>query len=170
MRSCSRWWWRGANLDGGVDGDAGGGMGEPSGGDSSGVSPLQSPSAVDGRLPVLMFSIPPLPHFATRKGGLFIVGFRSRWSHRDEDQWHQSHEGETSMPMQPGNLTAWELPFCSLLVSWSPYLARSICLKNSEPCSLTLPFLESRSSQKVQNAKKYIFLKNRVRTKRGGIV
>jgi hypothetical protein len=30
MRSCSRWWWRGVDLDGGVDGDAGGGMEEPS--------------------------------------------------------------------------------------------------------------------------------------------
>jgi hypothetical protein len=30
----------GADLDGGIDGDAGGGMEEPSGGDSCGVSPL----------------------------------------------------------------------------------------------------------------------------------
>ena len=32
----------GAGLDGGVDGDSGGGMEEPSGGDSDGVSPLRS--------------------------------------------------------------------------------------------------------------------------------
>ena len=32
----------GASLDGGVDGDSGGGMEEPSGGDSGGVSPLRS--------------------------------------------------------------------------------------------------------------------------------
>ena len=32
----------GAGLDGGVDGDSGGGMEEPSGGDSGGVSPLRS--------------------------------------------------------------------------------------------------------------------------------
>ena len=36
----------GAGLDGGVDGDSGGGMEEPSGGDSGGVSPLRySPAA-----------------------------------------------------------------------------------------------------------------------------
>ena len=32
----------GAGFDGGVDGDSGGGMEEPSEGDSGGVSPLQS--------------------------------------------------------------------------------------------------------------------------------
>ena len=35
----------GAGLDGGVDGDSGGGMEEPSGGDSGGVSPLRSSPA-----------------------------------------------------------------------------------------------------------------------------
>ena len=36
----------GAGLDGGVDGDSGGGMEEPSGGDSGSVSPLRSSPAV----------------------------------------------------------------------------------------------------------------------------
>ena len=35
----------GAGLDGGVYGDSGGGMKEPSGGDSGGVSPLRSSPA-----------------------------------------------------------------------------------------------------------------------------
>ena len=35
----------GAGLDVGVDGDSGGGMEEPSGGDSGGVSPLRSSPA-----------------------------------------------------------------------------------------------------------------------------
>jgi hypothetical protein len=45
-----------------------------------------------------MFSISLLPPFMTRRGTLFIVGFRSRWSHRDEDRRHRSHKGGTSMP------------------------------------------------------------------------
>ena len=36
----------GAGLDGDVDGDSGGGMEEPSGGDSTGISPLRSSSVV----------------------------------------------------------------------------------------------------------------------------
>ena len=35
----------GAGLDGGIDGDSGGGMEKTSGGDSGGVSPLRSSSA-----------------------------------------------------------------------------------------------------------------------------
>jgi hypothetical protein len=73
-------------------------MEEPSGGDSGGVSPLQSPLAAASRLSVLVFLISPLPPFATCRGTIIIVGFRSRQSHRDEDRRHRSHEGGTSMP------------------------------------------------------------------------
>jgi hypothetical protein len=73
-------------------------MEEPSGGDSSSVFPLQSPPMAVGILSVLMFSISPPPPFVTHMGTLFIVGFRSRRSHRDEVRRHRSHEGETSMP------------------------------------------------------------------------
>jgi hypothetical protein len=72
-------------------------MEEPFGGDSGGVSPLQSPPAAAGRLSILEFSISPPPPFATHIGTLFIVGLRSRRSHRDEDRRHQSHEGGTGM-------------------------------------------------------------------------
>jgi hypothetical protein len=73
-------------------------MEEPSGGDSGGVSPLQSPPTAADRLSISVFSISLLPPFATRMRTLFIVGFRSRRSHRDEDRWHRSHEGGTGMP------------------------------------------------------------------------
>jgi hypothetical protein len=78
-------------------------MEEPSGGDSSGVSPSnlqlgfkQSLAAV-ARLSVLVFLISPPPPFATRRGTLFIVSFRSRRSHMDEDRRCRSHEMVTSM-------------------------------------------------------------------------
>jgi hypothetical protein len=73
-------------------------MEEPSGGDSGGVSLLQSPSAASDKLSILVFSISLPPPFVTHRGTLFIVGFRSRQSHRDEDRRHRSHEGRMSMP------------------------------------------------------------------------
>jgi hypothetical protein len=73
-------------------------MEEPSGGDSGGVSSLQSPPVAAGRLSVSVFSISLPPPFMTRRGTLFTVGFRSRRSHRDEDRRHWSHEGEIGMP------------------------------------------------------------------------
>jgi hypothetical protein len=90
------------------------------------------------------------------QGDPFIVGFRSRRSHMDKIDGIGATRGERACPMQLGNLTMWELLVCILLGSWSPSLAHSVCLKNSELCSLTLPFLESRSSRKVQNTKKDI--------------
>jgi hypothetical protein len=73
-------------------------MEEPSRGDSSGVSSLQSSPTTAGRLSVLVFSISPPPPFASRRGTLFIEGFRSRRSHRGEDRRHRSHKEGTSMP------------------------------------------------------------------------
>ena len=69
----------GAGLDGGVDGDSGGGMEKTSGGDSGGVS---------------WFCVSPPPPRETPRGTIFIVGFRSRRSHGDENRRHRSHEGK----------------------------------------------------------------------------
>jgi hypothetical protein len=73
-------------------------MEEPFRGDSGGISPLQSSLAATGSLSALVFLISPPPPFVTRRGTLFIVGFRSRRSHRDKDRRHRSHDGGTSMP------------------------------------------------------------------------
>jgi hypothetical protein len=81
-------------------------MEEPSGGDSGGVSSLRSSPAVAGRLSVLVFSISPPPSFATRWGTLYIVGFRSRRSPRDEDRRHRSHEEKRACPTRPGKVTS----------------------------------------------------------------
>ena len=68
----------GAGLDGGVDGDSGGGMEEPSGGDSGGVSPLRSSPVAAFCLLFRGFVFPPPPSCETPRGTIFIVGFRSR--------------------------------------------------------------------------------------------
>jgi hypothetical protein len=62
------------------------------------------------------------------------------------------------------------VPIRSLLGSWSPSSAHSVHLENSEPCSLILPFLESRSSQKVQNTKKTFFEKLELAPKEGNFL
>ena len=84
----------GAGLDVGVDGDSGGGMEEPSGGDSGSVSPLRSSPAAAFCLLFRVFRVSPPPPHETPRGTLFIVGFRSRRSHGDENGRHRSHEGE----------------------------------------------------------------------------
>ena len=61
----------GAGLDGGVDGDSGGGMEEPSGGDSGGVSPLRSSSAAAFCLLFLGFVFLRRP-LVKLLGGLFL--------------------------------------------------------------------------------------------------
>jgi hypothetical protein len=73
-------------------------MEEPSGGDSGGIYPLQSSPTAADRLSISVFSISSPPPFATRRGTLYIVGFRSRRSQRDEDRRHQSNEVRTSSP------------------------------------------------------------------------
>ena len=82
----------GAGLDVGVDGDSGGGMEEPSGGDSGGVSSLRSSPAAAFCLLFRVFRVSPPPPRETPRGTLFIVGFRSRRSHGDENERHRSHE------------------------------------------------------------------------------
>ena len=61
----------GAGLDGGVDGDSGGGMEKTSGGDSSGVSPLRSSPVAAFCLSVSSFVFL-RPLFLENVGGLFI--------------------------------------------------------------------------------------------------
>ena len=75
----------GAGLDGGVDGDSGGGMEEPSGGDSDGVPPLGSSPVAAFFLLFCGFCVSPPPPRETPRGTIFIVGFRSRRRHEDED-------------------------------------------------------------------------------------
>ena len=84
----------GAGLDVGVDGDSGGGMEEPTGGDSGSVSPLRSSPAAAFCLLFRVFRVSPPPPRETPRGTLFIVGFRSRRSNGDENGRHRSHEGE----------------------------------------------------------------------------
>ena len=90
----------GAGLDGGVDGDFGGGMEEPFGGDSGGVSP--SPSDLLRRQPsvscFVVFCVSPLPPCETPRGTIFIVGFRSRRRHGDEDRRHRRLEAQDRGP------------------------------------------------------------------------
>ena len=94
----------GAGLDGGVDGDSGGGMEEPSGGDSGGVSPLRSSPAAAFCLSVSWFSVSPPPPFAKRQGTFFIGVFRSRRSRWTKDRRPRSSEGERAGPTWPGIL------------------------------------------------------------------
>ena len=61
----------GADLDGGVDGDSGGGMEEPSGGDSGSVSPLRSSPAAAFCLLFRGFCVSPPPPRETPRG-LFL--------------------------------------------------------------------------------------------------
>ena len=62
----------GAGLDGGVDGDSGGGMEEPSGGDSGSVSPLRSSPAAAF---CLLFRVSPPPPRETPRGYYFYSRF-----------------------------------------------------------------------------------------------
>ena len=84
----------GAGIDGGVDGDSGGGMEEPSGGDSDGVSPLRSSPAAAFCLLFRGFCVSPPPPPETPRGTIFIVVFRSRRRHGDEDRRHWRLEAQ----------------------------------------------------------------------------
>ena len=77
---------------------SGGGMEEPTGGDSGSVSPLRSSPAAAFCLLFRVYRVSPLSPRETPRGTLFIVGFRSRRSHGDENGRHRSHEGEKRVP------------------------------------------------------------------------
>ena len=90
---------------GGVDGDgavftvmmmdtSGGGMEEPSGGDSGSVSPLRSSPAAAFCLSVFWFCVSPPPPLSKRQGTFFIGVFRSRRSRWTKDRRQKSHEGQ----------------------------------------------------------------------------
>ena len=85
----------GAGLDGGVDGDSGGGMEEPTGGDSGSVSPLRSSPAAAFCLLFRVFRVSPPPPFAKRQGTFFIGVFRSRLCRWSKDRRPRSSEVET---------------------------------------------------------------------------
>ena len=71
---------------------------EPSGGDSGGVSPLQSSPAAAFCLSVSWFCVSPPPPSRERRGTLFIGVFRSRRSRWSKDQRQRSLEGQKSGP------------------------------------------------------------------------
>jgi hypothetical protein len=48
--------------------------------------------------PISCFYVSAMLPFATRRGTLYIVSFRSRRIQRDEDRWHQSNEVATGRP------------------------------------------------------------------------
>ena len=122
----------GAGLDGGVDGDSGGGMEEPSGGDSGGVSPLQSSPATAFCLLFLGFVFLRRLLRETPRGTIFIVGFRSRRSHGDENGRHRSHEaqdGGSHVAKESGRvgppLLALGSPFVRFLRSYASFLPKN---------------------------------------------
>ena len=69
-------------------------MEEPSGGDSGGVSPIRSSPAAAFYLLFRVFRVSPPPPRETPRGTIFIVVFRSRRSHGDENGRHRSHEAQ----------------------------------------------------------------------------
>ena len=73
----------GAGLDGGVDGDSGGGMEKTSGGDSGGS--LLSLS--------FWFCVSPPPPSGKRRGTFYIGVFRSRGCFWAKDRCKRGHEG-----------------------------------------------------------------------------
>ena len=73
---------------------SGGGMEEPSGDDSGGVSPLRSSPTAAFCLSVFWFCVSPPPPFAKHQGTFFIGVFRSRRSRWSKDRRQRSSEGE----------------------------------------------------------------------------
>ena len=122
----------GAGLDGGVDGDSGGGMEEPSGGDSGGVSPLRSSPAATLCLLFRGFCVSLPPPRETPRGTIFIVVFRSRRRHGDEDrrdrrleaQDRGSHAAKESGHVGPP-LLALGFPFFRFLRSYTLFLPKN---------------------------------------------
>ena len=122
----------GAGLDGGVDGDSGGGMDEPSGGDSGSVSPSdllrRQPSVSCFVVFVFLRRLP----YETPRGTIFIVVFRSRRRHGDEDRRHWrleaqvggSHAVKESDRVGPP-LSALGFPFVRFLRSYTSFLPKT---------------------------------------------
>ena len=120
-------------IDGGVDGDSGGGMEEPFRGDSGSVSPpLRSSPTVAFCLLFRGFYVSPPPPCTTSRGTIFIVGFRSRRRHGDENGRHRSNEGgercshvarESSHMGHPKILLG--LPFVRFLGSYALFLPKN---------------------------------------------
>ena len=142
---------------------------EPTGGDSGSDSPLRS-SPGGSLLPLFcVFLISaPLQH-GNARGSLHIVGFRSNRAEPRENGWHPTLEAETESGgaiQLPDRATWYHLQPVNLLVA---HFSSFCSTKISEPCSLTLPSFESRSSWKVQNTNRRYFLLDRVITKREGL-
>ena len=123
----------GAGLDGGVDGDSGGRMEEPSGGDSGGVSPpLRSSLAAAFYLLFRGLCVSPTPPRETPRVTILIVGFRSRRRHWDEDRRHRRLEAQDRGPQAakesgPVGPSLWALgsPFVRFLRSYALFLPKT---------------------------------------------
>jgi hypothetical protein len=94
---------------------------------------------------------------ATRKGNLFIGGFRSRRIQQDEDRRHRSNKGERVGPTGAGNLAVWAVP---VWPSWLPccisFASKSCSVEKLVPPKFLViwtPF----GSLKVKNIEKEVF-------------
>ena len=77
--------------------------------------------------PVSWFCVSPLPPFETHRGTIFIVGFRSRRSHGDEDRRHRSLEGQIGGSTRPRNLATWAYLFWPSGFHFSASFAPTLC-------------------------------------------
>ena len=114
----------GAGLDSGVDGD--------SGGDTGGIRPLRSSPAASFCLLFRCFCVSLPPPRKTPRGTIFIVGFRSRRRHGDEDRRHRRLEAQDRGPhatKESGRvgppLSALESPFVRFLRSYASFLPKN---------------------------------------------
>ena len=83
-------------------------------GDHPGSAPPEfSPSNLQLLISVSVFLCLRPPPCETPRGTIYAIGFRSRRNQGDEDQRHQSHEGERECPMRPGTGAVWAHLFSS---------------------------------------------------------
>ena len=98
----------GTGLDGGVDGDSGGGWRSLSKVIPAAFPQLQSsPAAAFCLLFRYFFCVSPPPPCETPRWTIFIVGFKSRRRHGDEDRRLRRLEAQDRAPTRPRNLAAW---------------------------------------------------------------
>jgi hypothetical protein len=75
------------------------------------ASPLLSSPSAD---PFCVFRVSPLPHHEMARGVLYIVSFRLRQVHGDQDCIERKHEGEMGPTMMPesGPTCVGSFPHC----------------------------------------------------------
>jgi hypothetical protein len=107
----------------------------------------------------LCFCVSAALPFATRRGTLFIDGFRSRRIKRDEDRWHRSNEGGTGKPHMARVMPVWPswLPCC---ISFDPKSCSMGKLVPPKFQVIWTPF----GSLKVKSIEKEVFWFSQVNT------